>query len=117
MKITINSHTIELESGVAVTIEKKLHKLSRFTGSDATATVVVTMATNHHKKGDVYAVEILVEDNGSNYHSKQTASSVVKAYTTAVDIVEQEIQSKNKKSTTLFKKGAQKIKQLLQFPK
>jgi ribosomal subunit interface protein len=117
MQITINSHTIELELGTAVTIEKKLHKLGRFTGSDATATVIVTMATNHHKKGDVYAVEILVEDNGNNYHSKQTSSSVVKAFTAAVNIVEKEIQSKNKKTTTLFKKGAQKIKQLLQFPK
>lgn len=115
MNIQITSHSIDIEEAVKKHIEKSIQKIKILSkDSESLVTVIATKNTNHQKKGDIYSVELVAKASFGTYHSMQSGSDVKTAFNKAMLILEKEVYQKKEKKSSLFKKGAQKIKQLLQ---
>jgi ribosomal subunit interface protein len=115
MNIQITSQSIDIEEVVKKYIEKSLQKIKVLAkDSESLVTVIATKNTNHQKKGDIYSVELVAKASFGTYHSIQSGANVKIAFNKAVLILEREVYQKKEKKSSLFKKGAQRIKQLLQ---
>jgi ribosomal subunit interface protein len=82
---------------------------------DDTINIAIGKTTHHHKKGEMYFVEARLQTAGKNIFARTEKRNVYEA----IDCLEQEIYRQlevNKgKRFGLFKKGAQKIKNILKF--
>lgn len=69
--------------------------------------------STHHKKGDVFRVEINLSVSGRLYRSEETNSDVRAAIDIAKDQLEKQIRRAKTKRFELFQKGARTIKKML----
>ncbi len=116
MNIHITTQNTEIDNKTEEYCNKKLEKLSKYLGNkDVDTSVVLAKTTNHHKKGDIYKSEIIVRKDGKEYHSCKESTDIKKAFDKSLITLEKEFRAHDTRKTTLFKKGAQKIKQLLQL--
>jgi ribosomal subunit interface protein len=114
MNISINAHSIELTPALREYVEKRFTGLGKFTGSEPTITIDLDMTSGHHNKGDIFEVKAhVVTPLGKQYHAVSQKPDMYEA----VDDVRAEIvhvlSSDKDKKATLFKRGAQRIKNIL----
>ncbi len=69
--------------------------------------------STHHKKGDVFRVEINLSYAGKLYRSEETSIDVRAAIDIAKDQLEKQIRRSKTKRFELFEKGARAIKNIL----
>ncbi len=90
-------------------VEKFLHVQS---GDIVLAECEIDRST-HHKKGEVFRVEINLSYKGKFYRSEEINSDVRAAIDIAKDQLEKQIRRSKKRAFELFGKGARAIKNML----
>ena len=112
MKIIIKGINIDITEAVREYVYKKIFSIKKFTNGDTKVEVGLKKTTNHHKTGDIYCVEVNVWSRGKLNRVEKTSSDIY----SAIDLVQDELfnllSTKKDKSQTLFRRGAQKIKDL-----
>ncbi len=75
--------------------------------------VEVGKTTKHHKSGDVFRAEIRINAGGEEYYAVTETEDLYAAIDEAKDDIVRELTSSRKKALRLFRKGGQRIKNLL----
>lgn len=116
MNIKIRSVGFDLTPAIDEYVTKKISSLEKFldANTDLLCEVEIGKTTNHHKSGDIFKAEINIIRPGN----KQVYAVAEEAELyTAIDIVRDEaervIVSQKNKSSTLFRRGSAKIKNLI----
>ncbi len=116
MKIQIKATNMELTPSVREYVEKKVDSLEKFINVDPEtvfAEVEVGTTTHHHKAGNIFRAELNLKMNGKNIYVQEEKDDLYAAIDAMRDVAERECTSSKDKKTTLAKRGAAKIKQLL----
>lgn len=97
MRTTIKSTNIEATDALREYIELKFSPLDRLVGSfeqegEIVLNIEVARTTNHHKKGEVYYVEVTATVNGKTLRIEQNDDEMRKAIDSAKDRFKMEIQ-------------------------
>lgn len=116
MNIKIRSVGFDLTPAIDEYVTKKISSLEKFldASADLLCEVEIGKTTNHHKSGDIFKAEINIIRPGS----KQVYARAEEAELyTAIDIVRDEAErvvvSQKNKSSTLFRRGSARIKNLI----
>lgn len=112
MKIITKGTHVDITTSIEEYLYKKLSSVERFLDDDTKVEVELERTTHHHKSGDIYRVEVNIHYKGKLYRVEKTSSDMY----SSVDLVQDELfnllSAKKDKNITLFRKGAQKIKNL-----
>lgn len=114
MNISINAHSIELTAPLKEYVEKRLGGLGKYTGSDPMVIIDLLKTTSHHRQGEIFEAKAVVTTPLGKVH--HAASQKVDLYEAIDDIrseLVRELSSAKDKKTTLFRRGAQRVKNLL----
>jgi len=118
MNISIKATGIELTDALRDYVNDKVGMLERFMSCDREAVMAVVeigKTTNHHKLGDFFRAEINMNMPGNNLRTETEESDLYAAIDIAKDHMAEELKTKNKKKTTLLKRGGRVLKKLLRF--
>lgn len=77
----------------------------------------VAKTTEHHKTGRVYRADCNVSINGEQFYSSSEKDDLYEAIDDCKQQLFREIQRKKERKTTLFKRGAQKLKDMARSAK
>ena len=116
MNIKIRSVNFELTGAIEEYVDKKISTLEKFlaTKDNVICEVEIGRSTMHHKSGDIFKAEVNITPPGDGqiYAIAEEADLY-----TAIDVVRDEaeraIVSRKTKSTTLVRRGAAQIKNLI----
>lgn len=107
---------IEITPAIEDYLEKRLSAFDKFSHSDkdsARYDVEVGKTTNHHRSGDVFRAEINLHMDGQNFFAVSEKDDLYAAIDEVKDQIVQQITSHKDKSTTLYRRGAARIKNIL----
>lgn len=116
MNIKIRSINFDITPAIDEYITKKISSLEKFldVSEGSICEVEVGRTTKHHNSGDIFKAEVNLTQPGSK--QVYAVAEEVDLYT-AIDIVRDEaeraIVSRKTKDTTLFRRGASQIKDLI----
>lgn len=103
---------MDITGSVEDYLYKKLSSVERFIDSDSKVEVELERTTNHHKSGDIYRTEVNVWTKGKLNRVEKNSSDIY----SSIDLVQDELfdilSTEKDKNITLFRKGAQKIKNM-----
>lgn len=95
MQIKIRAKNLKLNPHLEAYIEEKIGSLDRFLPGIMLARVEVA-ASRHHRKGNVFYAEIMLEVKGNNFYTKEEAQDLY----AAIDICREEIAREIRKFKT-----------------
>lgn len=114
MSISITVHNTERTPALQDYVEKRFAGLSKFTAGEPVIVVELSVTTAHHRQGDIFEAKVEVT---TPLGKKYVAASEKADMYAAIDDVRNEIvrllSSAKDKKETLFKRGAQKVKNIL----
>lgn len=114
MSISITVHNTELTPALRDYVEKRFAALSKFTAGEPVVVVELSVTTAHHRQGDIFEAKVEVTTPLGKKHVAITEKADMYA---AIDDVRDEIirslTSAKDKKETLFKRGAQKVKNII----
>ena len=114
MNIKITEHTGALTPALRDYIEKRMQGLSKFTAGEPTVIVEVGKTTEHHRQGEVFEAKVSVTTPlGKQYRAASQKADLYEAIDDVRNEVVRELSSAKDKRATLFRRGAQKIKNLV----
>jgi putative sigma-54 modulation protein len=116
MNINILAKNMELTPAIRDYVEKKVGSFDRFiSASDESVIcdVEVGKTTRHHKQGEYFRAEINLHIAGKNLYTVSEKDDLYAAIDEVKDEMIRSITTYNNKKTTLFRKGAWKIKNML----
>lgn len=116
MKYAIKATKIELTKEITAYIEKKmafLDKLIAHFGSAVKVYVEVGRTTRHHRKGDVFCVEVRMHTPRKNMRAEALGETVFEAIDKVKDEAAFELERHKEKELDLKKRGTRTIKHLL----
>ena len=114
MNISIKSTNIELTPALRDYSEKRLAAITKYTGGDATATVEIGKTTDHHKQGEIFRAEVnVLTPLGKQYRAVSEKTDLYEAIDDVRAEIVRELSSAKGKRLTLFKRGAQQIKNMM----
>ena len=114
MNISITAQNMELTPALKDYVEKRLGGLSKFTSGEPTVVVDIGKTTEHHHKGEIFEAKVSATTPlGKTYHAVSHKSDMYEAIDDVRAEIVRELTSAKDKKTTLFRRGAQKIKNLL----
>ena len=112
MKIITKGTHIDITSSIEDYLYKRLSSIKKFVDNDTKVEVGLEKTTNHHKSGDIYKVEVNIWSKGKLNRVERTSADIY----SSIDLVQDELfnllSTRKDKSLTLFKRGAQKIKNM-----
>ncbi len=112
MKIITKGINIDITEPVRDYLYKKMSSIEKFINEDTKVEVELEKTTNHHKSGDIFRAKVLVWNKGKMNKAEKTSDNMY----SSIDLVQEELfnmlSNKKDKKQTLFRKGAQKIKNL-----
>jgi putative sigma-54 modulation protein len=112
MKIIVKGINIDITNSVEDYLYKKLSSVEKFLHDDTKVDVELEKTTNHHKTGDIFRAASHVWNNGKISKAEKTSANMY----SSIDLMQEELfnilSNKKNKKITLFRKGAQKIKNL-----
>jgi putative sigma-54 modulation protein len=95
MKLIVKATNLELTSALRIYLEKKIKSLEKFfvktADEEAVARIEVARTTRHHKRGDVYRVDINLELPGRIFRAEHTEADVRAAIDLVRDKLKREI--------------------------
>jgi ribosomal subunit interface protein len=112
LKVTGIESTEALESRAF----KCAQRIEKFTKKDDTSVKCefeIGKTTKHHHKGDVFRAEIHLHTAGKNHYAEATNEDLYDSLEEVTDEIIREITEHNDKKRTMFKRGAQKVKDML----
>lgn len=114
MNISINAHSIELTAPLKEYVEKRLGGLGKFTGSDPMVVVDLQKTTEHHRQGEIFEAKVVVTTPlGKVHHAASQKADLYEAIDDIRSELIRELSSAKEKKATLFKRGAQRVKNML----
>lgn len=107
---------VEITEAIRAYVEKRLASFfQKYTISDNQIHIEIGKSTNHHRNGEIFFAEARFKTDGRTIFVRSEKEDVYEA----IDHLDQEIYSQLEmtkgKKFALFKKGAQKIKEILKF--
>ena len=112
MKIITKGINIDITGPVEDYLYKKMSSIKKFIHDDTKVEVEFEKTTNHHKTGDIFRVEAHIWDKSKIIKAEKTSDNMY----SSIDLMQEELfnilSNKKDKKITLFRKGAQKIKNL-----
>ena len=112
MKIIIKGINIDITESVESYLYKKLSSLEKFIHDDTKVEVELEKTTNHHKGGNIFRAEAHIWSKSKITKAEKTSSNMY----SSIDLMQLELfnilSNKKDKKITLFRKGAQKIKNI-----
>lgn len=113
MTITIKATNIELTPALRDYAEKRLAGLEKY-GPLNLVEVELGKTTNHHRSGEIFRAEVMVTTALGKIHRADTERTDLYE---AIDVLRDEsmrvLRSAKGRDTSLFRRGAQKIKRIL----
>ncbi len=115
MKIQTTANNIELTPEINSYLEKRLGSVEKLLKNSMSALADVKLGrdTNHHKNGEVYAVEINLVSDGQTFFAKTEQESLFAGIDIAKDELVSVLKNRKEKKDTVWKKGKQSIKKML----
>ncbi|MEI6553388.1 MAG: ribosome-associated translation inhibitor RaiA [bacterium] len=112
MKIIIKGINVDITGPVEDYLYKKMSSLEKFINDDAKVQVELEKTTNHHKAGDIFRAEAHIWNKSKLSKAEKTSANMY----SSIDLMQEELfnvlSNKKDKKITLFRKGAQKIKNI-----
>src|SRR3989344_8055041 len=113
MRINIKATGIELTPAISDYVNKKISTLEKYMTGDAVAQVEVGKSTKHHKNGNVFRAEVHIIGGGLDLYAVSEKDDLYAAIDVVRDeIVHNVVHTKNKRET-LYRRGAQVIKNMM----
>lgn len=119
MKINLQSKNIELTEAIKDYVLKKVTNLekllSKFDNDEKETTVSfeVSKSTNHHKSGEFFHSDCLVNIHGEEFYSSSDKEDLYQAIDDVREKLFSEISKNQNKKRTLFHRGARSVKNIL----
>jgi len=114
MSIQIKSVTIDLTPALRDYAEKRLISLEKYAGGALMITADIGKTTMHHHHGDVFVATVtVVTALGKEYHAKSEKPDLYEAIDDVRNELMEMITSGKKKTDSLWKKGARRVKRLI----
>lgn len=114
MNITISALNIDLTASLKDYIEKRLSGLSKFTAGEPVVTVDISKTTSHHRQGEIFEAKVrVITPLGKQYIASSQKSDMYEAIDDVRSEIVRELSSAKSKNATLFKRGAQRIKNII----
>ena len=102
MKIIIKTKNLELTDSLESLVNKRMAGLEKFAnvlgGASSSLFVEVEKETQHHKKGDIFTAEVLIQLPGKNLMAKSSSDSLIKSITMVRDELKIEIRKHKTKT-------------------
>lgn len=112
----IKATALELTPAIRAYVEEKILSINKFVDSStggALADIEVAKTTDHHHSGEIFKAEINLQVNGNFYRASTVRADLYAAIDEMKDEIIRQITAHQNKKTTLFRKGARKLKGLL----
>lgn len=114
MSISITAHNTELTPALQDYVEKRYASFSKFTAGEPVITVELGITTAHHRQGEVFEVKAeIVTPLGKQFRSVAQKADMYEAIDEVRDEIIRMLSAAKDKKATLFKRGAQAIKDML----
>ena len=114
MKIHVQGLHTSLTPVIIEYTEKRLSSLSKFIKNDSTVcTVELIKTTNHHKSGDIFKAEASINISGENIYAVSEKEDLYQAVDELRDELERILSSRKDKKITLYRRGSQRIKDII----
>ena len=119
INVNLKATNMELTSAIEdyvvsrVTNLGKLLKRIQEEGGEVLFQFEVAKTTNHHKGGQVYRADCNVTINGENFYSSSEQEDMYAAIDDCKDQLFAEIKKKKERKSTLFMRGAKKLKDMM----
>ncbi len=112
MKIITKGTHVDITTSVEEYLYKKLSSIEKFLNDDTRVQVELERTTHHHKSGDIYRVEVNIHFKGKLYRVEKISPDMYSSIDLVQDDLFNLLSTKKDKNMTLFRKGAQKIKNM-----
>jgi|SRR3989344_1220906 len=115
MRIKIHTKNIELTKAIEDYVNDKIGSLKKMLNlnSPILAEVEVGMDSRHHQKGDVFRAEVNLTINGKLFRAECVKDDLYAAIDEVRDELLRELRKNKTRKENFFKRGAQKLKNLL----
>lgn len=116
MNIKIRAINFDLTEGLEEYVNKKISTLSKFIhgGDEILCEVEIGRTTRHHNSGDIFKAEVnIMLPGGRQVYATSEEPDIYSAIDIVRDEAERSLVTEKNKKDTLFRRGAQKIKNLL----
>ena len=117
MATNIKATNMEMSGAIRDYLNKKLEKLNKFTrGKDDDATqidVEIGKSTMHHRTGDIFKAEINISLNGERFRAVAETADLYGSIDEAEEEIMNALRKSKDKKTNLFRRGGQKIKDMI----
>ncbi|MEI7480622.1 MAG: ribosome-associated translation inhibitor RaiA [bacterium] len=115
MKINLRGKGIEITPAIHDYATKKVESAGKFskTNQEMIFEVSLEKTSNHHKEGDIFAVEINTNIHGRPVVVRAQMADMYAAIDKVKDELVHVLESEHKKHLTLFRRGGAKIKNMI----
>lgn len=116
MKINLQAKNMELTEAIHDYVEKRVTNLGKLlstfenNGGEIVVNFEVGKSTNHHKSGDVFHSDCLININGKEFYSSSDKEDLYEAIDEIKENLFRDISKNKDKKLSLFHRGARKIK-------
>lgn len=105
----------ELDPRLQQLLEQKLQSLEKFIGNETDIICEVEFEkVTYHKSGNVHRVEVNFFINGELFRAESVEDSFEKAIDEVRDELDKELRRSRNKKETMFRKGARRLKEMMQ---
>jgi putative sigma-54 modulation protein len=119
MKINIKAKNIEITQAISDYVEKKVTNLEKIlsqieeNGGEVLVNFEVGKSTNHHKSGDVFHSDCLINIDGREFYSSSDKEDLYQTIDEIKENLFRDISKNKNKKKKLFYNGARKIKEMI----
>jgi len=119
MQINLVGKNIELTKPIKEYVLKRVTNLEKLLskmeadGGEVHANFEVGKATNHHKGGNVFHADCLINIKGQEFYVSADEEDLYQAIDTVKENLFREISKNKDRKQTLFKRGATSVKKML----
>jgi ribosomal subunit interface protein len=119
MKINLQAKNMELTPAIRDYVSERITNLEKFLSKienkkgEAIIHFEVAKTTNHHKSGDIFHADCLLNLDGEKFYSSADQEDLYQAIDEVKENLFREISKNKDKRQTLFKRGAQSVKKML----
>ncbi len=112
MNIIVKGTHMEVTESIRDYLEKKLRSLEKFLDSNAKIEAELGKTSNHHRHGDIFLAELNINNEGKTTFIRTEQADLYAAIDKVRDEAADILASKKDKKQSLFRKGAQRMKNL-----
>jgi len=106
----------EVSDQLKTVAENKLSTLDKYFGdSPAVCDLEFERITNHHQQGNIFRIEVNLEVAGKLFRAEATAETFEIAIDEVKSDLERALESERGKREALWKKGARRVKEMMQW--